>query len=110
MITTTIKYDQRKIKLTSVYFSHSGYADMHIEKMYENIETHCNNIQHIRIIEGDFDAQLGPGIHSERDHTTGQSNKRGIWVKQQLMIQNYVALNTTFKKKQSKTIQFQILK
>ena len=36
--TTTIKWDQRKIELTSVYFTHSGYADMHMEKMHKNIE------------------------------------------------------------------------
>ena len=41
--TTTIKWDQRKIELTSVYFTHSGYADMHMEKMYKNVETHCIN-------------------------------------------------------------------
>ena len=27
----------------------------------------------------------------------GELNKRGIWMKQWLMIQNYVALNTTFR-------------
>ena len=58
-----------------------GYAAIHIEKMYENIETHCNNRKHIRIIAGDFNAQLGPGTESERDyvgeHRKGHSNKRG---------------------------------
>ena len=69
---------------------------MDIEKMYTNIETHCNNKQHIRIIAGDFNAQVGLGIDPERDdveeHATGQSNKRRI-----LMIQNNGTLNTTFK-------------
>ena len=46
MITTTIKCAQRMIVLTRVYFSHSGYADMHIEKMYKHIEIHCNNKKH----------------------------------------------------------------
>ena len=45
MITTTIKCDQRKVVLTSVYCYHSGYADMHIEKIYRNIETNRNNKQ-----------------------------------------------------------------
>ena len=67
-------------------------------------ETHCSNKKHIRIIAGDFDAQIGPGIDSERDHvgehTKGQSNKRGIWVKQWLMMQMYVALRATFNKHQ----------
>ena len=53
------------------------------------------------MIAGDFNAQLGLGIDSARGHvgelTTGQSNKRGIWMKQWLMIQKYVALNTALK-------------
>ena len=60
---------------------------------------------------GDFNAQLRPGIDSECDlvgkHTTGEPNKRGIWMKQWLMIQNYVAVKTTFKN-HPKTIHFQI--
>ena len=74
---------------------------MRIEKMYKNIESHCNK-KHIRTIAGDVNAQLGPGIDSEKEyvgeHITGQPNKRGIWMKRWLMIQNYVALNTTFNK------------
>ena len=79
MITTTIKCDHHKIDLTSVYFPHSGFADMHIEKMCKK---HRITLQekHIRIIAGDFNAQLGPGIDLEKDyvgeHTTGQPNKK----------------------------------
>ena len=87
-------------------FHHSRYADMHIEKMYKTSRLHWNNKKHIRSIAGDFNAQLGPGIDSERDpvgeHTTGQSNKRGIWMEQWLMIQNYAAFNKTFKKTNKK--------
>ena len=36
----------------------------------------------------------------------GERNKRGIWMKQWLMIQNYVALNTTFKKVPEKQATF----
>ena len=35
MITATIKYQQRRIELASVYFSHAGYTDVHMEKMYK---------------------------------------------------------------------------
>ena len=66
MITKTIKWDPRE-KRTDQYFFHSGYADMHTEKMYKNIETHRNNKKHTRVIAGDFNAQLGPVIDSERD-------------------------------------------
>ena len=100
MIITSIKCDHQKIDRTSVYLPHLEYADMHMEKMYKNVESHCNNRKHIRIIAGDLNAQFGLGIDSEKDysgeHTTGQPNKRGIWMKQWLMIQNYEALNTIF--------------
>ena len=32
-ITATIMVNHQRIKLMSVYFSHSGYADHHVEKM-----------------------------------------------------------------------------
>ena len=38
--TTTILVNRQHIKLMSVYFSHSNYADHHIEKMYKTIEKH----------------------------------------------------------------------
>ena len=109
MITTTIKCHHRRIELATVYFLLSGYTDVHIEKMYKCIKNHCNK-KHTTIIAGAFNAQLGLGIDSERDyvgeHTTGQANKRGIWMKQWLMIQNYVALNTTFKRVPEKQATF----
>ena len=42
IIQTKFVCDQRKLELTSVYFPHSGYAGMHIEKVYKNIESNCN--------------------------------------------------------------------
>ena len=58
--------------------------------------------KHTAIIAGDFNAEHGSGDESESDYVgtqaVGESNKRGIWMKQWLMIQNYVALNTTFMK------------
>ena len=35
---TNVVVNRQRIKLMSVYFSHSGYADHHIEKMYKTIE------------------------------------------------------------------------
>ena len=101
MITTTIRCDHHKIDLTSVYFPHSGLRG-HAHR--EDAEKHRVTLQqkHFRVISGDFNAQLGLRIDSEEDyveeHTTGQTNKRGIWIRQWCMIQNYVALITTFKK------------
>ena len=37
-ITATIMVNHQRIKLMSVYFLHSRYADHHIEKMYRTIE------------------------------------------------------------------------
>ena len=52
-------------------------------------------------IAGGFNAQLGLGEGSESDyvgkHALGESNKRGAWMKQWLMIQNCVAVNSKFK-------------
>ena len=42
-ITTTILVNRQHIKLMSVYFPHSKYADHHIEKMYKTIEKHMLN-------------------------------------------------------------------
>ena len=39
-ITTTILINRQHIKLMSVYFPHSKYADHHVEKMYKTIEEH----------------------------------------------------------------------
>ena len=61
-ITTTILVNRQHIKLMSVYFPHSKYADHHIEKMYKTNEKHMMiNKKYIPIIGGDFNAELGPG-------------------------------------------------
>ena len=41
--TATIVVNRQRIKLMSVYFTHSRYADHHIEKMYKAIENHMAN-------------------------------------------------------------------
>ena len=65
-ITTTIVVNRQHIKLMSVYFSHSRYADHQIEKMYKTIEKHMANCnKYIPIIGGDFNAELGPGNGTE---------------------------------------------
>ena len=61
-ISTTILVNRQRIKLKSVYFTHSGYADHHIEKMYKTIEKHK---RYITIIGGDFNAELGLGHGNE---------------------------------------------
>ena len=61
-ITDTIVVNSQRIKLMSVYFTHSGHADHHIEKMYKTIGKHTeNDKRYILIIGGDFNAELGLG-------------------------------------------------
>ena len=59
--TTTILVNRQHIKLMSVYFPHSKYADHHVEKMYKTIEKHMMNKKYIPIVGGGFGAGLGLG-------------------------------------------------
>ena len=107
-IKATILVNRQHIDLMSVYFSHSKYADHHIEKMYKTIEKHMmNNKKYIPIIGGDFNAELGPGkgpeCKSVGKYTLNESNKRGDWLKSWLMLKDYSALNTMFRKTPQKT-------
>ena len=91
----------------SVYFPQSKYADHHIEKMYKTIEKHMtNNKKCIPIIGGDFNVELGPGKGTEcksvSKYTLNESNKRGDWLKSWLMLNDYSALNTMFRKTSQK--------
>ena len=110
-ITTTILVNRQHIKLMSETFHHSKYADHHIEKMYKTIEkhmAHCNG--YIPIIGGDFNAELGLGKGTERKsvgrYTLNEGNKRGDWMKSWLMLQDYTALNTMFRKTPQKQTTF----
>ena len=66
---------------------------------------HCKN--YIHIIGGDFNAELGLGDGMERKsvgrYTLNEGNKRGDWLKSWLMLQDYTALNTMFRKDTSET-------
>ena len=95
----------------SVYFPQSKYADHHVEKMYKTIEKHMTtNKKCIPIIGGDFNAELGPGKGSECEsvgkNTLNESNKRGDWLKSWLMLNDYSALNTMFRKTPQKQTSF----
>ena len=110
-ITTTILVNRQHIKLMSVYFPHSKYADHHVEKMYKTIEKHMvHNNKYIPTIGGDFNAELGPGKGTERKcvgrYTLNESNKRGDWLKSRLMLNDYSALNTMFRKTPQKQTSF----
>ena len=66
-----------------------------------------NNKKCIPIIGGDFNAELGPGKGAEcksvGKYTLNESNKRGDWLKSWLMLNDYSALNTMFRKNTAET-------
>ena len=77
-ITTKILETRHHIKLMSVYFHHSKYADHNIEKMYKTIETHMAHCdKYIPISGGDFNAELGLGRGTERKNVGRYTLKRG---------------------------------
>ena len=101
-IATSITVNKQHITLMSVYMPHSGYADHLVEKAYNMIEKVIKPTNHMQIIGGDFNAKLGPGIGVERtsvgQHTLLEAKSRGDWMKQWLMTQRLVALNTMYRK------------
>ena len=110
-ITATIVVNSQRIKLMSVYFTHSGYADHHNEKMCQTIEKHTTNCQrYIPIVGGDFNAELGPGHGTEcisvDRYTLNEGNKSGDWMKRWLTLQGYTALNTIYRKSLQKQTTF----
>ena len=53
MILTMVRHRHRQIVLASVYFPHTGYSDIHVEKMYRCVEIHRIK-RHTTIIAGDL--------------------------------------------------------
>ena len=110
-ISTTIVVNRQRIRLMSAYFTHSGYADHHIEKMYRTIEKLTENCRrYIPTIGGDFNAEQGLGHGNECKrlgrYTLNEGNKRGDWMKHWKMLQCYTALNTMYRKTLQKQTTF----
>ena len=81
-IATFFTVNKQRALLMSVYFSHSEYADHHVESAYRSIEKRTKSKKKsIQIVEGDFNAELGPVFDVERvsvgPHTLKEGNKRG---------------------------------
>ena len=73
------------------------------KKMHRTIEKHTTTSKNcIPIVGGDFNGKLGPGYGLECTsvvtHTLNGENKRGDWMKHWLMMQNFTALNTMYRK------------
>ena len=98
-ITTTIVLNHQRIKLMSVYFPHSGYADYHVEKCTERSRSTRQIAKNTyRLLEEtsleNWELAREPNVQVLAD----EGNKRGDWMKQWLMLQGYTALNTMYSK------------
>ena len=110
--TATITVNHHRIKLMSVYFPHSGYADLHIEKMLQTNreaqefqkEKHTNCGRRLQ-------SRTGPRRRSgacQCWQTLNEGNNRGDWMKHWLMLQGHTALNHDVQKKAWKANDLQI--
>ena len=75
-----------------------GICGPAFEKVYRSIEKLTKSQEKSKqIVEGDFNAELGPGCGvSVGPDTLKEENKRGDWMKHWLMFQNFAALNTMY--------------
>ena len=102
-IATPITVSKQRITLMSVYIptvhSHSGYADQHFEKVYNSIVKITISMKRCKC--GRLHAELGTGSGIERlsvgMYTFNESKSRGDWLKQWLVSQKFVVLNTMCK-------------
>ena len=61
IVAMSISVNKHPIMLMSVYMPHSGYADHHVEKVYRTIAKMLEGEKGMKIIGGDFNAELSPG-------------------------------------------------
>ena len=61
VVAASITVNQQPIILVSSYLPHSGYLDNQVERAYKTITTMMDREKRMKIIGGDFDAELGPG-------------------------------------------------
>ena len=113
VVAMSISVNKQPIVLMSVYMPHSGYPDHQVEKTNKTILTTIEKDKSMKIIGGDFNAQLGPGegieLSSVGHYTLNKANCRGEWMTQWLLENGLVALNTMYKKLQQKQVTYYIL-
>ena len=110
VVAMSISVNKHPIVLMSVYMPHSGYADHHVEKVYKTITNTIENEKSMKIIGGDFNAELGPGegldLSAVGHYTLNKANSRGEWMTQWLLENKLVALNTMYKKVPQKQVTY----
>ena len=106
----SISVNKQPIILASVYMPHSGYPDHQVEKTYKTILTTIEKDKSMKIIGGDFNAELGPGegieLSAVGHYTLNKANCRGEWMTQWLLENKLVALNTMYKKPTQKQVTY----
>ena len=114
IVAMSISVNKHPIVLMSVYMPHSGYADHHVEKVYKTITKMIEGEKGMKIIGGDFNAELGPGegleLSAVGHYTLNRGNCRGEWMTQWLLENKLVALNTMFIKRPEKQVTYRTSK
>ena len=110
VVAASISIGRQPITLVSAYLPHSGYPDHHVEKTYKTTNKIIDKEKSMKIIGGDFNAELGPGVGIELSnvghYTLNKANCRGEWMTQWLLEKSLVALNTMHKKTQQKQVTY----
>ena len=110
VVAMSISVNKQPIVLMSVYMPHSGYADHHVEKVHKTITKMIEREKSMKIIGGDFNAELGPGegleLSAVGHYTLSKGNCRGEWMTQWLLQNKLVALNTMYKKIPQKQVTY----
>ena len=110
VVAMSISVNKQPITLMSVYMPHSGYPDHQVEKTYKTILTTIDKDKDMKIIGGDFNAELGPSegieLSSVGHYMLNKANCRGEWMTQWLLENSFDALNTMYKKTPQKQITY----
>ena len=88
---------------------HSGYPDHQVKKTYNTYLKTVGRDKSMKIIGGDFNAELGPGEGVELSgvgitYTPNKANCRGEWLTQWVLENNLFVLNTMYKKLPQKQV------
>ena len=85
VIAASISVHKQPITLVITYMPHSGYPEHQVEKMYDMILRVIGTDKSMKMIGGDLNAELGPGMGvgqaSVGHYTLIKANCRGEWVR-----------------------------
>ena len=102
VVAASVSANKQSITLVSTYMPHSGYPDHQVERTYGTIRRVIYTDKNMKIIGGDFNAELGPGTGVEQTsvghYTLNKAKCRSEWMTQWLLEKKRVALNTKYKK------------